>query len=142
MEYLKRNLPMLMRFSLAICYTWFGGLKFFEAMSPAEDLAKDTIHHLLFGIIPSPISIHLLAGWEILIGIGLFVNLFPRIVIGSAIVHMICTFTPLFFSPELCFNHPPFGFSIVGQYIMKNLVFICAFIYLYPLNQLQKNNKS
>ena len=64
--------------------------------------------------------------------IGLFVHVFPKFIILLALVHMVLTFTPFLFFPEICFNHPPFGFSIVGQYIVKNLVFICAFIYLYP----------
>ncbi len=101
-------------------------------MSPAENLAKDAIHHLFVGIIPKGISIYLLAGWEVLIGLGLLFGFKIRIVVVSALVHMACTFTPLILLPEICFDHPPFGFSIVGQYIVKNLVFICGLIYIYP----------
>lgn len=103
-------------------------------MSPAQDLAAHTIDKLVFSMFPDSLSLNLLAGWEVLIGLMLFLNLFPKIVIGSALVHMVCTFTPLFFFPDICFTHPPLGFSIVGQYIVKNLVFICAFLYLYPAN--------
>lgn len=134
-RFLKAHLSLFMRLSLAICYVWFGALKFFPSFSPAESLAKGTINHLMFGILPSNLTILLLAGWEVCIGIGLVLNFKPKIVIGSALVHMVFTFTPLFFFTEICFTNPPFGFSIVGQYIFKNLVFICALIYLYPDNK-------
>ena len=39
---------------------------------------------------------------------------------------MISTFMPLFFFPEVSFSHAPYGFTVVGQYIVKNLVFLAA----------------
>lgn len=138
MDLLKKHLPLLTRWSLAVCYIWFGGLKFFSGMSPAESLATGTIDHLFLGLLPSKLSLMLLAGWEVLVGIGLIIWVIPRFVITTALVHMALTFTPLFIYPEICFNHPPAGFSIVGQYILKNLVFVCAFIFIYPDSGLKK----
>jgi hypothetical protein len=45
---------------------------------------------------------------------------------------MVCTFTPLIFFPELSFNYAPFTLTLVGQYIMKNLIIIVALLILYP----------
>jgi len=48
----------------------------------------------------------------------------------AAVLHMIFTFMPLFFFPEISFSaeHASFGFTIVGQYIVKNLVFLAALV--------------
>lgn len=116
----------LLRLSLGLVYFWFGALKFFPGLSPAEGLAKDTIHILTFGLIPGEVSIILLAIWEVGVGLMLLSGRFVRFGVKAAIVHMVLTFTPLFFFPALSFNHPPYGFTIIGQYIVKNLVFLVA----------------
>ena len=51
-----------------------------------------------------------------------------------AFIHMGCTFLPLIFFPSLSFSAAPFGLSLIGQYIIKNLVFISALLYLYQEN--------
>ncbi|MEZ4919996.1 MAG: DoxX family membrane protein [Saprospiraceae bacterium] len=121
-----RNQYRLLRWSLGLIYLWFGMLKFFPNQSPAEQLAKDTIHALFFGIIPDNWSIVLLAIWEVLIGIFFLSGYFKRPAIKAAIVHMLFTFTPMFLFVDLAFTSAPYAFTIIGQYIMKNLVFLVA----------------
>ena len=118
----------LLRISFGVIYFWFGILKFFPGMSPAEDLAKETIHVLTFGLIPDQVSIILLATWEVLLGLLFFSNLFQRFAVRFALLHMACTFLPLAFFPALSFSHVPYAFTLVGQYIVKNLVFIVALL--------------
>ena len=108
---------------------WFGGLKFFNHLSPAEDLAKNTVQMLTFGFIPSNISIILLAVWETLIGVLLILNVFRKPVIILVLVHL--TFTPLLFFPNQSFNHSPLVLTLLGQYIFKNVIIIGALITLY-----------
>ena len=36
------------------------------------------------------------------------------------------TFLPLILLPEVCFNNFPFGLTLEGQYIVKNLIIISA----------------
>ena len=122
--WLSRHKLLLLRWSIAVSYLWFGALKFFPGMSPAEGLAKDTIRVLTFGLIPDEVSIILLAIWEVAIGLAFFSGWFVRFGIRAAVVHLVCTFTPLFFFPELSFTHAPYAFTIIGQYIVKNLVFL------------------
>ena len=124
-DWFDRNQFSVLRWSLGVVYVWFGMLKFFPGVSPAETLAKDTIHTLFFGIIPDTASLALLASWEVGIGILFFTGMFTRFAVKAAIVHMICTFLPLFFFVDLSFTGP-FAFTIIGQYIMKNLVFLVA----------------
>ena len=116
--------------SIGIIYLWFGILKFFPNVSPAEQLAKDTITMLTFGLIPANISIYLLAIWETVVGVCLILNIWKRPIILVALIHMICTFTPLIFFPHLSFTYAPTQLTLVGQYIIKNLIIIAALIRL------------
>jgi len=105
-------------------------LKFFDGLSPAETLAKNTIHILTFGLIPDEINLLLLAIWEVGIGVLFLSGRLTKFAAQAAVLHMIFTFMPLFFFPEVSFSaeHAPFGFTIVGQYIVKNLVFLAALV--------------
>lgn len=123
----SQNKLLLLRWSLGVSYFWFGLLKFFPGLSPAEGLAQDTIRVLTFGLIPDNISIVLLAIWEVAVGLALFTGIGLRAGVRAGIVHMVLTFTPLFFFPDLAFTRVPYGFTIVGQYIVKNLVFLVGF---------------
>ena len=121
----------LIRLSLGIIFLWYGMLKFFPTLSPAEELATRTIDIMFFGLINPLLSIKLLAILEISIGIGFLFGFYTRVVVLVFIGHMICTFAPLFLLPELSFTHAPFAFTLVGQYIVKNIVFILAGILIY-----------
>ena len=121
----------LIRLSLGIIFLWYGMLKFFPTFSPAEDLAIKTIDIMFFGLINPLLSIKLLALLEVSIGIGFLFGFYTRVVTVVFIGHMICTFAPLFLLPELSFTQAPYAFTIVGQYIVKNIVFILAGILIY-----------
>jgi uncharacterized membrane protein YphA (DoxX/SURF4 family) len=111
---------------MGVIYLWFGSLKLFPGVSPAEDLAKETINLLTFGLIGPDVSLLLLAIWEIIIGVFLIVGVYVRITIWMALTHMVCTFTPLFLLPQASFTHIPVALTLVGQYIIKNIVIISA----------------
>lgn len=121
----------ILAISIGLVYLWFGTLKFFPGISPAEELAKNTIDALTFGAIPSDVSIILLACWETIIGVFLIVNLYRRIVVYFAFAHILLTFTPLFFFPEISFEFLPVGLSLIGQYIIKNIIIIGALFTIY-----------
>ena len=121
--------------SIGIVYLWFGALKFFPHLSPAEDLAKNTIDMLDFGLIPSNVAIILLALWETGIGLLLVFNLFRRWALGIAIIHIVLTFTPMFFFPEQIFNNGPFNLTLLGQYIIKNIVIFSILVSLFIENR-------
>jgi len=120
----------LISICLGVVYLWFGSLKFFPGLSPAEDLAKDTINVLTFSLIPSEISIILLAIWETTIGIFFLLIKPYRWLLYLALTHLVLTFSPLLFFPHDSFTGN-FGLSLIGQYIIKNLVLIAAIINLF-----------
>lgn len=121
----------LIAISIGMVYLWFGLLKFFPNVSPAEELAKSTVNELTFGLIPSNFSFIVLAIWETIIGILLLLNLYNRVVIIAALVHIVFTFSPLFFFPELVFKEVPFSLTLVGQYIAKNIIILSALLLLF-----------
>ena len=125
----KISLPItILRISIGIIYLWFGMLKFFPHLSPAEDLAKETIQILTFGFVSPHLSIILLATWETIIGLLLISGFFIRTAMPLVVTHMICTFTPLILLPHLSFTHSPYALTLVGQYIIKNIVIVSALI--------------
>lgn len=132
-----KNTIKLMRISLGIIFLWYGILKFFPSLSPAEELAIKTIDIMFFGLINETISINLLALLEVGIGLGFLSGYYTKIVTIIFLGHMICTFAPLFILPELSFTHAPYAFTLVGQYIVKNIVFILVGIIIYQ-NELTK----
>lgn len=115
-----------LKISIGIVYVWFGALKFFPELSPAEGLATDTITKLTFGIIPADISIILLALLEVGIGACFLLNIHPKKMAVVALSHLACTFLPLFFFNDISFNGYPLFLTLVGQYIIKNLIIIAA----------------
>ncbi len=124
----------LSRIALGVIFIWYGVLKFFPHLSPAEVLATKTIDILLFHLIPENIAIKLLALWEVFVGIGLAFGIYLRWALVLFFVHMVLTFTPLIILPELSFTHAPYAFTLVGQYILKNIVFILMGILIYNHN--------
>jgi uncharacterized membrane protein YkgB len=118
---------MLLRISLGIVFLWFGVLKFFPNLSPAQDLATRTISVLTFNTVTPDISLPLLAAWESLIGMGLLIGGNGlRITLLLLYVQMIGTMTPIFLFPHEVFKVIPYAPTLEGQYIIKNLVLISA----------------
>jgi uncharacterized membrane protein YphA (DoxX/SURF4 family) len=120
----------LLRWSVGLVFLWFGILKFFPGMSPAQELATKTISLLTFGRVPPSTSIWVLALWETLIGVGLLFNLFMRGTLLLLFLQMLGTITPLFLFPAEVFTRIPYAPTLEGQYIIKNLVLISAGIAL------------
>ena len=123
---LKRN--SFLKISIGIVYLWFGALKFFPELSPAEGLATDTIAALTLGTIPASIAIVLLAFIEVIIGLCFLLNSYTKKIAFAALVHLACTFTPLLFFYDISFNGYPIFLTLVGQYIIKNLIIVAALL--------------
>ncbi len=125
-EWMARHGVALLRIAVGIVYLWFGALKFFPGLSPAQDLATRTIDLLTFGLVPSAISLPLLAAWECVIGLGMITGKFMRATILLLLLQMTGTVLPMFFFPSETFIHFPYSPTLEGQYIIKNLVLVSA----------------
>ena len=112
---------LILRISLGIVFLWFGMLKFFKGLSPAEDLVRNTVY-----FVDPDFFLPVLAAWESLIGIGLITGKFLRVTILLLFLQMPGTALPLLILPEKVWTVFPYGLTLEGQYIVKNLVLIGA----------------
>lgn len=134
-QYIKNNLLSIV---IGIVYLWFGLLKFFPGISPAEEIAKNTVFKLTLSLIPSDICILLLAALETGLGILLILNLYRKISLRICLGHIILTFSPLLLFPEQIFNSNLFQLTMLGQYIMKNIIISGVLIVLLSENRKSK----
>jgi uncharacterized membrane protein YkgB len=118
--WMERNGVRLLRISVGIVFVWFGALKTI-GMSPAQELVARTVYWF-----PPEVFIPILGWWEILIGLGLLIRPLARLAIALLFLQMPGTFLPLVLLPDICFTAIPYGLTIEGQYIVKNLVLISA----------------
>ena len=111
---------IVMRISLALIFIWFGALKPL-GMSPEIELIKRTVYWLrpeLFVIV--------LGWWEMAIGMALLFRPLIRLALLLLLIQLPGTFLPLVLLPEICFTSFPFGLTLEGQYIVKNLFLVSA----------------
>lgn len=123
--------PGLMSVTIGIVYLWFGVLKFFPGLSPAEGLAQETIRLLTFDTLAPSLSIALLALWETGLGLLLISGLFMRLAIPLALIHIALSFTPMLFFPDQVFSISPFSLTLLGQYITKNIIIAGGLILIW-----------
>ena len=119
-SWMDKYCQVLMRTSLAIIFIWFGLLKPL-GMSPEEELIRNTVYFF-----PPGIVLFVLGCWEVIIGIGLLYKPLLRVALLLLLIELPGTFLPLIVLPEICFNSIPFGLTLEGQYIVKNLFLIGA----------------
>lgn len=117
----RRGIGFL-RISLAVIFAWFGALKLFD-ISPAGELVRDTVYWF-----DPDVFIPVLGAWEVLIGVGLFFRPLLRGALLLLFLQMPGTMLPLIVKPEACWNPFPYGLTLEGQYIIKNLILISAAI--------------
>ena len=112
-----------LRYSLGVIYIWFGILKPF-GLSPAQELVENTVYWF-----DNPKTfVPILGWWEVVIGLTMCIKPLIRVSIFLLFIQMPGTFLPLILLPEVCFSNFPFGLTLEGQYIVKNLIIISAAI--------------
>lgn len=112
----------LLRYCLGVIFIWFGALKPL-GLSPAEELVRNTVY-----FVDKDLFVVVLGYWEVLIGVGLLIRPLNRLAILLLFLQMPGTMLPLVLLPDVCFTQIPFGLTMEGQYIIKNLVLISAAI--------------
>lgn len=125
-RWLARHGITILRVALGIVFLWFGVLKFFPGLSPAHQLAAQTISVLTFGIVTPAVSVPVLALWECVIGIGLISGRFMRLTILLLLLQMLGTLTPLILFPSQTWQVFLISPTLEGQYIIKNIVLVSA----------------
>src|SRR3970282_1563865 len=106
---------VLLRISLGVVFFWFGVLKFFPGLSPAQDLAARTISVLTFGLASPGISVPVLGARGCGVVRGLIAGVFMRGTLLLLFLQMLGTITPLFFFPAEVFTRFPYAPTLEGQ---------------------------
>lgn len=119
-EGMDRYCQPLMRYSIALIFIWFGLLKPL-GMSPEAELIKRTVYWV------SPqVFLPVLGWWEVTIGLCLLHRPLIRVALLLLFLQLPGTMLPLILLPEICFTQPPFGLTMEGQYIVKNIFLVSA----------------
>ncbi|MBA2245501.1 MAG: DoxX family protein [Gemmatimonadetes bacterium] len=118
-EWMAEHGIQLLRIAISLVFVWFGGLKLLPGLSPAEGLVRATMP-----FVPGELFVPLLGIWEVLIGLGFLTGRFLRATILLLFLQMPGTFLPVLLLPDQVFTSFPFGLTLEGQYIFKNLVLI------------------
>jgi uncharacterized membrane protein YkgB len=119
--WMAENGITLLRIAIGLVFFWFGALKLVPGLSPAEGLVRATTPFL-----PGELFVPVLGVWELLIGLGFLTGRALRATIALLFLQMPGTFLPLVLLPEVVYTAFPFGLTLEGQYIVKNLVLIAA----------------
>jgi uncharacterized membrane protein YkgB len=113
---------MLLRYSLAVIFFWFGILKPM-GISPAAELVANTV--VWFS---ADWFVPFLGWWEVTIGVLLLFRPTVKYALTLLFLQIPGTFLPLVLLPEVTFTEFPYGLTLEGQYIVKNLTLIAAAI--------------
>jgi uncharacterized membrane protein YkgB len=116
---MARHSIALLRVSIGLVFVWFGALKLFPGLSPAEDLIRASMAFL-----PLDLFYPLLAVWEVVIGLGFISGRFMRLTLLLLALQMVGALSPIVLTPDRIFAQFPFVLTLEGQYIVKNLVLI------------------
>lgn len=124
-DFMKRIGTPALRVSLAVVFLWFGLLKPL-GMSPAADMVRQTVGWMPF---LSPDGwLSAIGWWEVAIGVTFLFRATIRVAIALLALQMVGTFLPLILLPEVTFQpgRIPYGLTMEGQYIVKNVLIISA----------------
>ncbi len=124
-NFMERWGILAVRISFGIIFIWFGILKPL-GISSAEPLVLATVPWL--PVFEGETWVAIIGWWEVLIGVAFLFKRTLRIAIGLLALQMVGTFLPLVMLPEITFQsgYFPYGPTMEGQYIIKNLMIISA----------------
>jgi len=124
-SFMQRWGTLALRISMGIIFIWFGILKPL-GISPAEPLVLATVDWM--PLFDAKVWLHIIGWWEVVIGVMFLFKRTLRIAIGLLALQMVGTFLPLLILSDVTFQSGriPYGPTMEGQYIIKNLLIISA----------------
>ena len=112
----------ILRITVGVVFVWFGALKFFPGMSPAEHLIRESITFLSMDwFLP------FLAALEVTIGVCYILGgKFLRVAVILMLGQMAGAMSPMVLRPDLIWVKFPFIWTLEGQYVFKDIVLIAV----------------
>lgn len=118
---LARHSLTILRVSIGLVFVWFGALKLFPGMSPAEPLIRAAIT-----FVPMNLFLPFLAVLEMTIGLGFITGKFQRLTVLLLLGQMAGAMSPIILAPDRIWASFPFVFTLEGQYVVKDIILISA----------------
>ena len=119
-----QNSLVALRISLGLVFFWFGALKM-AGYNPVFEIVNAS-----FPIFATGTGNVILGTVETLIGIGLLINVLPKITHITLVLHLLGTFYVFVSAPSLMFD-PSFPIlTLGGEFVFKNAVLATAGIVL------------
>jgi len=125
-KWASTNGVTILRVTLGLIFVWFGVLKFCPGLCDVEVLAAKTMQALTLGLIPARVCICMLGVLECGIGVGLISRRWMRLTTVCLMLHLGGTFVAMGLFPGETWKHFPYAPTLVGQYILKNLILMAA----------------
>jgi putative oxidoreductase len=120
-DVLARRGPLLLRISLGVVFVWFGTLKALNASAVGGLVAGTTPFLDASWFVPA------LGFLEIAMGLAFASGRLLRLVLPVFVIHMTGTLLVLPVLPDVAFEQGnPLMLSIVGEFVVKNLVLLSA----------------
>ena len=124
--WLARHSVTLLRWSLGGVFLAFGLLKFFPGVSPAEPVAIETTSLLTFGLVPAGPALLGVALLESTIGLCLLSGRLLGLGLALLGVAFVGILSPLVLLSDELFSGPGGAPSLLGQYVLKDVVLVAA----------------
>jgi len=116
----ENKLIVALRVSLGLVFFWFGALKVFDLTPVAE------VVNLVSPLLASGMGLIILGAVEVLIGIGLMFNWFPKTSQIALVLHLLGTFLVFITAPGMMFD-PYFPvLTLAGEFVFKNIILVFA----------------
>jgi uncharacterized membrane protein YkgB len=129
--WMREHGPKTLRICVGLVYFWFGALKFNPTTASAEGyLPAETMEAVTFHLLPLEVGIKILAIWECFIGYCLIASVLVRPALMLLLAHLALMCLPTILFPDQIWHTFPYGLTLKGQYIVKNLVFIASALVL------------
>lgn len=122
---LQRLTPLALRMSLGLVFVWFGMLKV-VGDSPVAELVHATMPWA-----SQRLLVPALGCVEIVLGLALLAGRPRRLALAAVAAHLAGTFLTFIQAPQMVIvGHNPLMLTGNGEFVLKNLVLICAALLL------------
>jgi len=118
--FFKRHSIAILRISMGIIYFWYGLLKVID-ISAVEELVESSTFFL-----NTPHFVEILGFWEMAIGLCFFIKKLTRLALLLFFLQIPGTFLPIFLAADKIFTHIPYGLTLEGQFVFKNLILVAV----------------
>ena len=109
-----------LRIALGIVFVWFGALKIADA-SPVARLVSDVVP-----VLSDRTAVLVVGIVEVVVGAGLIIGWAIRLTLALFFAQMLGTFAVLVLEPDLAFRGDPLHLTVLGEFVVKNLVLLTA----------------